>query len=156
MGRRHSNPDGYTWYWTPQSAMRLGDYKLLKDLDTRELFLFDLNDDIEENNNLAKSIPEKADELHKMLVSYLKEVNAEKPEIIRETYRQDLLKEKNKLVKEINEYLKNPELVKQKPKKMMWVGDGFANLDVLTFNQKRIKQIETALGRLEECMDKAI
>jgi len=146
----------FPWYWTPQSAIRLGDYKLLKDLDTQELFLYDMINDIEESNNLATSQPEIAENLHIKLVEYLEQVKAEKPEVIRKTYQQDLLKEKNKLTKEIDEYSTNLELVKQKPKKMMWMGDGFANLDVLTFSKRRIKQIDNALTRLENSMNKAI
>jgi arylsulfatase A-like enzyme len=142
----------FPWYWTPQSAIRLGDFKLLKDLDSEELYLFDITKDIEEKNNLASSMPEKAGELHKKLIDYLKEVDAEKTQVIRETYYQDLLKQKKKLELEIKECIRNPELVKTKPKKMMWMGDGFSNLDVLTYNKRRIKQIDTALNRLGERM----
>jgi arylsulfatase A-like enzyme len=142
----------FPWYWTPQSAIRLGDYKLLKDIDTQKLYLFDMTNDIEEETNLAASMPDKAEELHQKLVRYLEKVGAEKTEVIRKTYHQDLLKQKRKLEDELEECIKNPELVKQKPKKMMWMGDGFSDLDVLAYNKRRINQIKTALARLGERM----
>ena len=65
----------------PHSAIRSGDYKLVVQwkgpwqVAKRELF--DLSRDIGETNNLAEKMPEKADELAGILISYLKSVNAE-------------------------------------------------------------------------------
>ena len=67
----------------PHSAIRQGDWKLVVhwtapwEPSRRELY--DLGRDIGEANDLAKDMPEKADELYALLVSYLKSVNAELP-----------------------------------------------------------------------------
>ena len=42
------------------SAIRLGDYKLVKNLNTNEIRLFNVVEDIEESKDLVKSMPEKA------------------------------------------------------------------------------------------------
>ena len=64
---------------TPQSAIYLGDYKLLRIYETDENYLFKLSDDIGERHDLAKSMPEKAATMEKALVAYLSIVNAHLP-----------------------------------------------------------------------------
>lgn len=66
----------------PQSAIRMGDYKLIKDLETDEFFLYNLVEDIGESNNLTKDMPVKAGELYQKLMNYLKAVDAERAEDI--------------------------------------------------------------------------
>ncbi len=63
----------------PQSAIIQGNYKLLKDLETGTVMLFDLDQDIGEANDLAKKMPEKAQEMEKLLDSRLKQVDAQMP-----------------------------------------------------------------------------
>jgi len=63
----------------PGGAVRKGDYKLIEFYDDNHLELYNLKDDIGEKNNLAGKMPEKAAELHKMLRSWLREVNAQMP-----------------------------------------------------------------------------
>lgn len=60
----------------PHSAIRKGNYKLVKAWGEDKVELFDLSVDLEESRDLSKKMPEKADELHRQLVSYLDEVNA--------------------------------------------------------------------------------
>jgi len=77
-------PDDYLVFHFPEwtssySAIRKGDYKLIKCWDDIDLLLFDLAKDIGESKNLAYLIPEKAEELHKDLMNYLKIVDAEDP-----------------------------------------------------------------------------
>jgi len=60
-----------------QSAIREGDYKLVKTWKGNQLELFDLSRDISEGNNLAKEMPEKVKDLENKLVSFLNEVGAE-------------------------------------------------------------------------------
>jgi len=67
---------------TPHSAIRLGDYKLVKNWITQNYQLFNLAEDISESRDLADSMPRKARQLHKRLMAYLKEVNAEDLEYI--------------------------------------------------------------------------
>lgn len=62
----------------PHSAVRKGDYKLLKYQDTGELLLFNLSTSLKEQKNLIKENPQKALELENLLIDYLKEVHAPK------------------------------------------------------------------------------
>ncbi len=62
------------------SAIRVGDSKLIKFWETKELLLFDLKEDRGEMNNLAQSMPDRAETLHQQLMAYLTQVNAEIPD----------------------------------------------------------------------------
>ncbi len=62
--------------FTPHSAVRKGDYKLIFDWYGR-IRLFNLKKDISEKNNLAKKMPEKTRELFAEIINYL-EKNVEK------------------------------------------------------------------------------
>ena len=62
----------------PQSAIRLGDYKLVKTYEENLIELYDLSKDFREQNNLAKKMPEKVQELDAKLDGYLNEVKATK------------------------------------------------------------------------------
>ncbi len=71
----YKNPeDGLPF--TPQSAVRKGDYKLIFDWYGR-LRLFNIRKDISETTNLAKKMPAKTNELFVELINYL-EKNVEK------------------------------------------------------------------------------
>ena len=61
----------------PHSAIRVGDYKLIKIWKTNALELYNLKDDLGETNNLAAKLPAKTQELHAILMDYLKRVDAE-------------------------------------------------------------------------------
>lgn len=63
----------------PQSALIAGNYKLLKDLETGTVQLFDLEKDRSEQTDLAQKMPEKAVELEKLMNKRLKEVGAQLP-----------------------------------------------------------------------------
>ena len=62
----------------PHSAVRKGDFKLVKFQDNGELFLYNLTIDKKESQNLVYHYPKKAKELEKLLMNYLKEVRAPK------------------------------------------------------------------------------
>jgi arylsulfatase A-like enzyme len=68
----------------PQSAIRVGDYKLLIDWQEGERprvdRLFDLRGDVEEQRDLSVSMREKAGQLERVLLDYLQDVDAESPE----------------------------------------------------------------------------
>jgi len=67
----------FHYYGQPHSAIRVGDYKLIKFWKTKKLELYNLNDDIGEINDLAKSKPEKTKDLENRLMAYLESVRAE-------------------------------------------------------------------------------
>tara|TARA_Y100000385_G_scaffold252426_1_gene275872 strand:- start:3185 stop:4654 length:1470 start_codon:yes stop_codon:yes gene_type:complete len=62
----------------PHSAVRKGDYKLVKFQDDKSIFLFNLVKDKMEQINLSTQKPDKAKELEKILDNYLIEVHAPK------------------------------------------------------------------------------
>jgi arylsulfatase A-like enzyme len=62
----------------PHSALRMGDFKLLKFQDTEESLLFNLNADIGEKHDISGENPVKAGEMLSVLEGYLKEVHAPK------------------------------------------------------------------------------
>jgi arylsulfatase A-like enzyme len=67
----------------PQSAIRVGDWKLMILWKVRnrerQRLLFNLAEDVGEQNDLSKQMPEKADQLERVLIDYLERVGAEKP-----------------------------------------------------------------------------
>ena len=58
------------------SAIRLGDYKLIDLYDRNQVELYNLKDDISENNNLAKQMPEKTAEMLKLVQEWRKSIDA--------------------------------------------------------------------------------
>ncbi len=64
---------------TPHSAILLGDYKLLHYYETGESKLYNLAHDLKESKDLSDKMPEKADELHRRLTSYLVNIGAKLP-----------------------------------------------------------------------------
>ncbi|MHC4110348.1 MAG: sulfatase [Planctomycetota bacterium] len=67
------------WRMTPGGAVRQGDWKLIEFFEDGKVELYNLKDDISETNDLAKTKPKKAKELHILLVEWRKSVNAPVP-----------------------------------------------------------------------------
>lgn len=65
----------------PASAVRSGDWKLLYFYDTGESELYNLKTDLGEENNLAKTNPEKNNELKNLLDQWLSDTGADLPAI---------------------------------------------------------------------------
>ena len=63
----------------PVSIIRLGDWKLIHYYESSTEELYNLKDDIREQNNLTENKPELVDDLHKQLFEYLESVNARFP-----------------------------------------------------------------------------
>lgn len=63
----------------PGGAIRNGDWKLIEWYENGELELFNLKEDIGENNNLAKQYPERVRLLHSKLKTWRQSVNAKMP-----------------------------------------------------------------------------
>ncbi len=62
------------------SSIYLDDYKLIKFYDTSSLHLFNIAEDIAEQNDLADQLPDRVAELHARMTSYLDSVNATIPD----------------------------------------------------------------------------
>jgi arylsulfatase A len=67
---RYSDSYGHT-------AIRVGDFKLVKFWREDKMLLFNLKDDFEEITDLSKAMPEKVQELHKQLMDYLVSVDSD-------------------------------------------------------------------------------
>ena len=63
----------------PAGAVRAGDFKLIEYFEDGVLELYNLADDISEQNNLADVMPKKAAELHQLMLAWRQEVNAPVP-----------------------------------------------------------------------------
>jgi arylsulfatase A len=82
----------FPWYaGTPISAIRVGDYKLMLHLNTGETRLYNLTEDLGEENDLAKQMPKLAKKLEGQLKAYLKNVDAENILDMRAARRAELL-----------------------------------------------------------------
>ncbi|HUX96978.1 MAG TPA: sulfatase [Bacteroidales bacterium] len=63
----------------PAGAVRLGKYKLVELYETKDLELYNLEDDISESTDLSESMPGKTDELYRLLTQWRKSVDANMP-----------------------------------------------------------------------------
>ena len=61
---------------SPGGAIRAGDYKLLEYFENNTVHLFNLKEDIGEQQDLARAQPAKAAELRRMLHAWRKKVGA--------------------------------------------------------------------------------
>lgn len=68
-----------TWRTTPGGGILCGDWKLLEFFEDGRLELYNLADDIGQNNDLAATNAAKRDELHQKLVEWRQEVDAPMP-----------------------------------------------------------------------------
>jgi arylsulfatase A-like enzyme len=71
----HYHPGGAT----PYGAVRAGDWRLVEFYEDMHVELYNLKDDIGEKNDLAKKMPDKADELRQRLHAWRKAMNAQMP-----------------------------------------------------------------------------
>jgi arylsulfatase A-like enzyme len=71
----------YAWHMDNRlaSAIRAGDWKLIRNHDDHSLELYNLTADLSEKNNLAKKKPKLAARLNQKLAAWLKETNAPMP-----------------------------------------------------------------------------
>ncbi len=73
------NEKQWPWRTTPAGAVRLGDWKLIEFFEDAKLELYNIKDDIGEKNDLAGTMPNKVEELHRMLVQWRKSIGAPVP-----------------------------------------------------------------------------
>ena len=62
-------------YQVPISAIRIGDYKFMRNMNTDEKKLFNVAIDYREKNDLAQKLPEKVASMDKILRAYIEEVD---------------------------------------------------------------------------------
>ena len=74
-GESQEKEEGYGAY----SSILKGDYHLIYTWETRQTRLYNIAEDISEQNDLAEAMPEKVAELSKELTQYLKERDAQRP-----------------------------------------------------------------------------
>ncbi len=65
--------------WPAQTSLLQGPFKIVKTWASGDVELFRLDDDLSEQHDISRQMPEKTDELHREMMSYLKRVNAEFP-----------------------------------------------------------------------------
>jgi len=124
------------------SAIRLGDYKLLKDWETGRIHLYNLTNDLSETRDLAAQIPPKANELYRKLMNYLDSVNAEKAEDIHLDSLKQAIEQKRRLEIEIRELLDTED---QEGK------DRWSQLNMrLGFQNNRIEKLQGRLRLINE------
>ncbi|MEE4286528.1 MAG: sulfatase/phosphatase domain-containing protein, partial [Mariniphaga sp.] len=63
----------------PSGAVRFGDFKLIEFFEDDRVELYNLKNDLEEENDLSEIHPEKAEELKKILHQWRKSVGAQMP-----------------------------------------------------------------------------
>ena len=64
---------------TPGSSIRAGDYKLIEFFEDNHVELYNLRDDISENNDLSEKQPEKTEELKQLLWEWRENIEAKIP-----------------------------------------------------------------------------
>ena len=74
-GETQNTEEGYGAY----SSILKDDYHLIYTWETRQTRLYNVKEDIAEQNDLAAAMPEKVEELSKELTQYLKEHDAQRP-----------------------------------------------------------------------------
>lgn len=79
-GYLEARPQRGSWRLTPSGAIRAGDFKLIESFETGQVELYDLSDDIGEKQDLAKTRPAVAAELHARLRAWRERLNAAMPE----------------------------------------------------------------------------
>jgi arylsulfatase A len=95
-------------YTTPITAYRAGDYKLMRHLNTGEIKLFNLAQDVGESDNLSEEKPDRTRDMIHKLDAYLKKVGAWTMEEVYDTRQEELeawIERDRKKVTEINQKL---------------------------------------------------
>jgi arylsulfatase A-like enzyme len=68
-----------SWRTTPAGAIRAGDWKLQEFFEDGRLELYNLRQDLSQQQNLADQMPDKVRELHQRLAAWRKQLNAPMP-----------------------------------------------------------------------------
>ena len=132
----------FPWYaGTPMTAIRVGDYKLVKHLNTGELRLFNLAKDIGETNDLSKSMPKMTSTLLDKLKRYIRDVDAEDIRDMRAARRAELLEYKARAKKNIDKIRRTLKDASRQDKRTLQ--------EKLRREAKRMKAHQHGLDQLE-------
>ena len=102
----------YPCYFAPPlSVIRLGDYKLMRHIRTREVRLFDLKNDYSEKQNLAQKFPEKVAEIEEVLDTYLEKIDAENLDEVYEARFEQLDKFESQAVSQYENNIKHLDII---------------------------------------------
>lgn len=75
--KRKNNELIFHYFGKSHTAIRIGDYKLIKFWNLNKTELYNLKDDLGELDDLSKKYPQKVQVMEKLMMDYAKEVNAE-------------------------------------------------------------------------------
>lgn len=132
-------------YTTPITSYRAGDYKLMRQLNTGEVKLFNVAKDMGESNDLSKKMPDKTKEMIRKLDAYLKKVGAWTMDEVYDTRQEELegwLERDQKKIAELKQQLTNATDNKQLKTQLK------AAESHLTKHQQNLEKLE--LGRLSK------
>jgi len=73
------NEKQWPWRTTPAGAVRQGDWKLIEYFKEGKIELYNLKNDLSEKKDLAGTMPDKAEELHRTLIEWRKSLDAPIP-----------------------------------------------------------------------------
>ena len=79
-GYLQGNAEVGAWRTTPAGALRIGRFKVIEFFETGEVELYNLEEDIAEENNLITLMPEKAEEMQAELASWRERTDAPMPQ----------------------------------------------------------------------------
>ena len=105
------------FYTVPITAYRDGDYKLMRQLNTGEIKLFNLVDDMGETKDLSQAMPEKTADMVRKLDAYLEKVGAWTMEEVYETRMEELEMWVERGQKEVSRILQDLEAAGLSPEK---------------------------------------
>lgn len=128
----------------PVSVIRIGDYKLMRHLNSGELKLFNVAEDYVEQNDLASAMPEKVKEMDRIRQQYIDEVDGGEMEDVYAAYF-EILEESRRRSEE--KYLSSIEALRQE--KPADFEAQKAKLDAAWEKDKREYQVKTEICKAQ-------
>ncbi len=89
------NDSQWPWRIAPSGAVRQGPWKLIECFEDGHVELYNLDNDLRETHDLAKQMPAKARELHRLLIQWRKDVSAPVPTALNPKFDPNSLKKQS-------------------------------------------------------------